>query len=132
MKEIILIASLYSISNGAWSAIESIAHNESVVSCVNKYGGNNDECFGEIHKKSESMLTEVYNNKLKEMAAFYFTRWCQEAYKQNQQDWIKYRDNYCELISVTEQGTHSLSEIMLSCMVNMNALRINHIEMIKP
>lgn len=87
-------------------------------------------------------MNETYNDKLKEIAEFDFTRWWMgtqeqkdrmlEAYKQNQQDWIKYRDNYCELISVPEQGTHLLSEAILSCMVNMNALRINQIEMIKP
>ncbi len=142
ISKIISVALLYFVSNSGWAATDSIAYNARVVECIKKYGENNDECFGELNKKSENRLNEAYNDKLKEIAEFDFTRWWMgtqeqkdrmlEAYKQNQQDWIKYRDNYCELISVPEQGTHLLSEAILSCMVNMNALRINQIEMIKP
>lgn len=52
------------------------------------------------------------------------------TYKQNQKEWLQYRNNYCELVSTQAMGTHAFGEDMLGCVLNMNTLRIDQINKI--
>ncbi len=140
MKKIIFTTFLVFFANHTWAAVENIAHNKAVEQCVKKYGENNDECLGDIGDKSERDLKLVYEAKLKEISSFDYTRWwmgTQEqkdrllaTYKKNQQDWIQFKNDYCELVSTQAKGTHAFTENMLSCVLNMNDLRREEIRMI--
>lgn len=140
MKNIILTMLMIFFSNHALAAVGNIAHNKEVEQCVKKYGENNDECLGDISDKSEGDLKKVYEAKLKEISDFDYTRWwmgTQEqkdrllaTYKKNQQDWVQFKNDYCELVSTQAKGTHAFTENMLSCVINMNELRREQIQMI--
>lgn len=43
--------------------------------------------------------------------------------KKNQQDWVQYKSDYCELVVTQAKGTLVFTENMLSGVVNMNELR---------
>jgi uncharacterized protein YecT (DUF1311 family) len=140
MKKIFLTAFFIFFANHTWAAVGNVAQNKSVDQCVKKYGENDDECLGAISDKSESDLKLVYEAKLKEISDFDYTRWwmgTQEqkdqllaTYKKNQQDWIQFKNDYCELVSTQAKGTHAFTENMLSCVINMNELRSEQIRMI--
>lgn len=142
MKKYIFFVLLFSVVNNGWAATESIAHNKDVAQCIKKYAESDDECLGDLNDKSENDLKDIYNKKLNELTAFDYTRWWRGSqeqkermlatYKQNQQDWVQYRNNYCELISTQAQGTHAFTENMLSCVLNMNKIRGDQIRMITP
>ncbi|WLI78205.1 lysozyme inhibitor LprI family protein [Kosakonia sp. H02] len=142
MKTITLIASLLFFGNSAFAATKSITENKDVSHCAKVYGESDDECLGDLNEKSEKELNDSFNNKLKEITSHDYTRWwrgTQEqkdrmlaTYKQNQKEWIQYRNGYCELVSTQAMGTHAFGEDMLGCILNMNKLRIEQINMIKP
>ncbi|AUP76159.1 hypothetical protein CWS02_00385 [Enterobacter sp. EA-1] len=102
---------------------------------------SDDECL-DLNDKSENDLKDIYNKKLNELTAFDLHSLVAgvtgtkermlATYKQNQQDWVQYRNNYCELISTQAQGTHAFTENMLSCVLNMNKIRGDQIRMITP
>lgn len=140
MKKIIFTILLVLFTQHAWAAVVSFSHNKNVEQCVKEYGENDDECLGDISDKSEQDLKLVYEAKLKEISNFDYTRWwmgTQEqkdrllaTYKKNQQDWIQFKNDYCELVSTQAKGTRAVTENMLSCVINMNELRREQILMI--
>ncbi|WP_312692770.1 lysozyme inhibitor LprI family protein [Kosakonia sp.] len=142
MKKYFLLILLFFIGNYAFAAADNMTLNQDVAQCIKKYADNDDECLGGLSDTSESDLTAIYHLKLKEISEFDYTRWWRgtpeqkarmlTTFKQNQQDWIQYRNNYCELASTQAQGTHAFTENMLSCVLNMNTIRAQQIRMITP
>lgn len=54
-----------------------------------------------------------------------------ELFKRNQAEWLKYRDDYCNIAATGSQGTHYLGNAATGCTTNMNKQRIKEIKMLQ-
>lgn len=142
MKKLLVLVSLLLASNASLaSADDSITSNKDVDACIQKYGENNSECLEEISDKADDSLNKAYTAKLKEMEGFDYTKWWMgdedrkkrmiDTFKKSQNEWLKYRDNYCNVATTDAQGTHFLGAASTGCNINMNNRRISEIKMIK-
>ncbi|MDF7758166.1 DUF1311 domain-containing protein [Kosakonia cowanii] len=141
MKINVFFVALFIFANGAFAASKASFEQKSISHCIEKYGENDDECLEDVNDTSEAALNKAYEAKLKEISSFDYTRWWRGSqeqkdrmlatYKQNQTEWLQYRNNYCELVSTQAMGTHAFGEAMLGCVLNMNTLRIDQINKIR-
>ncbi|MDK1228161.1 lysozyme inhibitor LprI family protein [Cronobacter turicensis] len=140
-KKIIFIISALLVSHASL-AVETanLTRNDEVKACEDKYGDENSECLGDIDDKSTRALNKAYANKLKEMENFDYTTWWMgdedrkkrmiELFKRSQAEWLKYRDDYCNIAATGSQGTHYLGNAATGCTINMNKQRIKEIQML--
>ena len=54
-----------------------------------------------------------------------------DTFKKSQSEWLKYRDDYCNVATTDAQATHFLGAAFTGCNINMNNRRINEIQIIK-
>lgn len=142
MKKLLLISCLLLASNISLAyEAENITSNDEVKACIDKYGEENSECLGEIDKKSTDALNKTYAARLKEMENFDYTEWWMgdedrkkrmiEIFKRSHAEWLKYRDDYCNVAATGAQGTHFLGNASVGCTINMNKRRIKEIQMLQ-
>ena len=142
MKKIFLLISLFALQFNVVADSLSILKNKAVENCVAKYGENNDECLGSLNDQTNNELQSIYNEKFHELEKVDYTKWWMgskeqkqnmlSAFKKSQDEWIQYRDNYCQVLTTSEQGGHAFGEVMLSCLINMNNNRIAEIKITNP
>ena len=138
MRIIISAVLLFILVSPCWAVESIISKNKEVELCIKIHGENDDECLSDVSDETERLLADSYSRKLKEITAFDYTRWWRGTaeqkermlalFKKNQQEWMQYRNDYCDLISTQAQGTHVFTENMLSCIVNMNEARVKEID----
>lgn len=142
MKKHLILVSLLLVSNiSLASAANSITSNKDVDACIQKYGENNSECLEEISDKADDSLNKAYAAKLKEMEDFDYTQWWMgdedrkklmiDTFKKSQSEWLKYRDDYCNVATTNAQSTHFLGAAFTGCYINMNNRHTSEIKMIK-
>lgn len=143
-KTILLISALSIFANIAFANQhpKNIQTNKEVDICISKFGENNDECLGEISKKSAITLNQAYEHKLKELESFDYTQWWMGSeeqkrqmitkFKSSQKIWINYRDIFCQSAITSAQSTHNLGNAITGCELNMNARRIEEISLMDP
>ncbi|MDT3666483.1 lysozyme inhibitor LprI family protein [Cronobacter dublinensis] len=142
MKKIIITFYFLLTSHASLAAATTnVTRNDEVKACEEKYGDENSECLGDIEDKSTEALNKAYVNKLKEMESFNYTEWWMgdedrkkrmiELFKRSQAEWLKYRDDYCNVAATGSQGTHYLGNAATGCTINMNKQRIKEIQMLK-
>lgn len=139
---LIIILSIYSNPTLADQQQKNIQFNKAVDLCISKYGENNDECLGDITEKSESLLKEAFNQKLKELESFDYTQWWMGSeqqksqmivkFKSSQKIWINYRTIFCQSAITSAKNTHNLGNAITGCELNMNARRIEEISLMTP
>ncbi len=115
--------------------------NKHVDACIRKYGENHVECLEEVSEKSEAALDKAYNDKLKEMEGFDYTRWWMgdeerkkhmiASFKKSHLEWLKYRNDFCSVAVTNAQSTHYLGAAITGCEINMNNRHIHDIGMLK-
>ncbi|BBE79468.1 MULTISPECIES: lysozyme inhibitor LprI family protein [Phytobacter] len=142
MKKTIIFFCFLLTSHASLAAeTANVTRNDEVKVCEEKYGDENSECLGDIEDKSTETLNKVYADKLKEMENFDYTQWWMgdeerkkrmiELFKRNQAEWLKYRDDYCNIAATGSQGTHYLGNAATGCTINMNKQRIKEIKMLQ-
>lgn len=142
MKKIFFLISLLALQFNAVADSLPILKNKAVENCVTKYGEEDSECLGSLNDKTNSELQNSYNEKFHELEKMDYTKWWMgskeqkqsmlSAFKKSQDEWVQYRDNYCQVLTTSEQGGHAFGEVMLSCLINMNNNRIAEIKMTNP
>lgn len=142
MKKIFFLISLLVLQFNAVADSLPILKNKAVENCVAKYGEEDNECLGSLNDKTNTELQNSYNEKLHELEKMDYTKWWMgskeqkqsmlSAFKKSQDEWVQYRDNYCQVLTTSEQGGHAFGEVMLSCLINMNNNRIAEIKMTNP
>lgn len=142
MKKIFFLISLLALQFNAVADLLPILKNKAVESCVTKYGEEDSECLGSLNDKTNTELQNSYNEKFHELEKMDYTKWWMgskeqkqsmlSAFKKSQDEWVQYRDNYCQVLTTSEQGGHAFGEVMLSCLINMNNNRIAEIKMTNP
>ena len=142
MKKIFFLISLLALQFNAVADSLPILKNKAVENCVTKYGEEDSECLGSLNDKTNTELQNSYNEKFHELEKMDYTKWWMgskeqkqsmlSAFKKSQDGWIQYRDNYCQVLTTSEQGGHAFGEVMLSCLINMNNNRIAEIKMTNP
>lgn len=140
MKKLLVLVSLLLASNASLATTD-ITSNKLVDACIPKYGENNSECLEDLSDKTDSALNKAYTDKLKEIEEFDYTQWWMgnedrkkrmiDAFKKSQSEWLKYRDDYCNVATTGAKGTHILGASFTGCNINMNNRRISEIQMIK-
>ena len=142
MKKSLILVPLLLASNIALAATTTdITSNKDVDTCIQKNGENNSECLEDLNDKSNKALITTYTEKLKQIENFDYTQWWMgdenrkkgmiEAFKKSQNEWLTYRNNYCNAAATGSQGTHFLGAAATGCNLNMNNRRINEIQMIQ-
>ena len=142
MKKIFFLISLLALQFNAVADSLPILKNKAVENCVTKYGEEDSECLGSLNDKTNTELQNSYNEKFHKLEKMDYTKWWMgskeqkqsmlSAFKKSQDGWIQYRDNYCQVLTTSEQGGHAFGEVMLSCLINMNNNRIAEIKMTNP
>jgi len=69
------ILSALTINASAESTSSSIIKNSDVDACIDKSGDIDNECLNVVNKRSEKELNNAYEDKLKEISTFDYTRW---------------------------------------------------------
>ncbi|APG17791.1 hypothetical protein A3780_09565 [Kosakonia radicincitans] len=142
MKKLLVLVSLLLASNASLAAAATdITSNKDVEACIQKFGENNSECLEDLSDKTDDALNKAYTDKLKEIEGFDYTQWWMgdedrkkrmiDAFKKSQSEWLKYRDDYCNVATTGAQGTHSLGAAFAGCNINMNSRRMSEIQMIQ-
>ncbi len=137
------ILSTLSINALAESTSASIVKNSEVNACIdNKSGDIDNECLNVVNKRSEKELNDAYEDKLKEISTFDYTRWwmgekdrreeMKQSFVHSQELWLKYRSEYCKTASTGSEGIDGYGAIALSCQINLGKRRIEEIKMIHP
>lgn len=142
MKTIFILLPLLAFQFSAIAESLPILKNKAVENCIAKYGEEDDECLGSLNDKTKSELLTVYNEKYHELEKADYTKWWMgtkeqkqnmlSAFNKSQDEWIQYRDNFCQVLTTSEQGGHAFGEVMLSCLINMNNNRITEMKNINP
>ncbi|ELY6255536.1 DUF1311 domain-containing protein [Cronobacter sakazakii] len=122
-------------------ALVSITTNKSVSQCIAHYGDKNVECLELLNEKAEKELNKAVREKLKDIATYDYERWWMgnaaqrenmlETFKKSQEEWVKYRDDYCAAAVTAGQSTPYFAAYWASCILNMNKRRIEEIVMTK-
>ncbi|WP_238084742.1 lysozyme inhibitor LprI family protein [Pseudescherichia vulneris] len=136
------ILSTFTINALAESNLSSIVKNSDVNACMDKSGNIDNECLNLVNKRSEKELNDAYEDKLKEISTFDYTRWwmgekdrregMKQAFIHSQELWLKYRSEYCKSASTGSEGVDGYGAIALSCHINLGKRRIEEIKMIHP
>ncbi|WP_144815648.1 lysozyme inhibitor LprI family protein [Enterobacter sp. DE0047] len=136
------ILSAFTINGLAESNHSSIVKSSEVNACMDKSGNIDNECLNLVNKRSEKELNDAYENKLKEISTFDYTRWwmgekdrregMKQAFIHSQELWLKYRSEYCKTASTGSEGVDGYGAIALSCHINLGKRRIEEIKMIHP
>jgi uncharacterized protein YecT (DUF1311 family) len=136
------ILSTFTINALAESNLLSIIKNSDVDACVDKSSNIDNECLNLVNKRSEKELNDAYEDKLKEISTFDYTRWwmgekdqregMKQAFIHSQELWLKYRSEYCKTASTGSEGVDGYGAIALSCHINLGKRRIEEIKMIHP
>ena len=138
----LLIVAIILLSGNSVATTSKITDNDEVITCIKKNGEENAECFGQLDEKSEGDLNKSYEKKLKQLSDYNYENWWMgskdqkdamlSAFKENQTEWKRYRNNYCQVASTGAENTHSYAGTLLSCIINMNLQRIGDINKINP
>jgi len=136
------ILSTLSINALAESTSASIVKSSEINACIDKSGDIDNECLNVVNKRSEKELNDAYEDKLKEISTFDYTRWwmgekdrreeMKQSFVHSQQLWLKYRSEYCKTASTGSEGIDGYGAVVLSCQIKLAKRRIEEIKMIHP
>lgn len=136
------LLSTLTINAFAESTSSSMVKSSEVNACMDKSGNIDNECLNLVNKRSEKELNDAYEDKLKEISTFDYTRWwmgekdqregMKQAFIHSQEVWLKYRSEYCKTASTGSEGVDGYGAIALSCHINLGKRRIEEIKMIHP
>ncbi|QKJ86275.1 DUF1311 domain-containing protein [Paramixta manurensis] len=130
---------LFFVSNFAVASLQPVENSFEVDECIKKFKDQNIDCLDKAITTSENALNSTYQKKLNEISNFNPENWWMgnkeqkdemlKNFKENQRQWISYRDKYCSIALTQYQNSNHLGEVQTSCELNMNKRRIDEIKM---